>query len=220
MIVITGASQGLGKELSKLYIGEGKKVIGLARSNCEAGVEHIKTDLLNEQSINNAAKQILAADDPIEAIINCAGVYSEEALGQLTAAELERVFQTNVFAPMLLVAKLIGRIKTDGSDIVNVSSTVGTKAYSDQAAYGSSKWALRGFSYNLQLELKTFPCRVVSFCPGGFQSNLVKNFNGSEIADPENWMAADDVAKYLKQILELPKNMEVSEVTINRKQPK
>jgi NADP-dependent 3-hydroxy acid dehydrogenase YdfG len=109
------------------------------------------------------------------------------------------------------------RIKKDGADIVNVSSSVGTKAYESQTAYGASKWAMRGFSANLQLELKKTPCRVISFCPGGFISNLVKNFNGQEIDDPQNWMSARDVAKCIKQILELPKNMEVSEIILNRK---
>jgi len=52
---------------------------------------------------------------------------------------------------------------------------------------------------------------------GGFISNLVKNFNGQEIADPQNWMAAADVAKAIKQTLDLPKNMEVSEIILNRK---
>lgn len=217
MIVITGASEGLGKELAVLFVAEGRRVISLSRKSGPSGVEHIKTDLLNESSITKAASTIIAEKEPLEAVVNCAGVYSEEETEKLSLKEIERVFKTNVFAPMLLTAKLMERIKKDGADIVNVSSTVGTKAYLNQAAYGSSKWALRGFSQNLQLELKGYPSRVISFCPGGFRSNLVKNFNGSDITDPENWMAVEDVAKCLKQILELPQNMEVSEILVNRK---
>jgi short-subunit dehydrogenase len=217
MIVITGASNGLGKELTKLYLSEAKRVVGLSRTQPENGVEFVQTDFNDEDSINQAARKINSDPDKLEALVNCAGVYSEQDISKLTASEIQRIFQTNVQAPMLLVSLLMDRIKKDGADIVNVASTVGLKAYESQAAYGSSKWALRGFSANLQLELKKTPCRVVSFCPGGFISNLVKNFNGQEIPDPQNWMSTQDVAKALKQTLDLPKNMEVSEIIINRK---
>jgi NADP-dependent 3-hydroxy acid dehydrogenase YdfG len=61
---------------------------------------------------------------------------------------------------------------------------------------------------------------VISFCVGGFNSDIAKKVTGQEIADPENWMNPEDIAKYMKQILDLPKSMEVSEVVINRKQAK
>lgn len=218
MIVITGASQGLGFELAKLFQEKGKKVIDLSRHKPQIdGVDFIEMDLMQEESIKTAANKLLQMKDPIDALINCAGVYSEQEIEKLTWAELERIFHTNLLGAILLTSQLMTRLKKDGADIVNVASTVGTKAYKDQAAYGSSKWGMRGFSQNLQLELKDFPCRVISFCPGGFLSNLVKNFDGSDIKDPENWMSPKDLAAYMVQILELPKNMEVSEVIINRK---
>jgi short-subunit dehydrogenase len=217
MIVITGASDGLGKELSKLFVAEGKRVIGLSRTKPDSAVEFIQTDLCVEQSINQAAEKINNDPEKLEALINCAGVYSEQEIDKLTASEINRIFQTNVQAPMLLTSLLIDRIKKDSADIVNVASSIGFKAYENQAAYGASKWALRGFSANLQLELKKTPSRVISFCPGGFISNLVKNFDGQEISDPQNWMSTADVAKALKRTLDLPKNMEVSEIIINRK---
>lgn len=218
MIIITGASDGLGKELSRLYLDEGKRVIGLSRGNCIVGVEHIETDLLNPQDIENTIKKLNSDSEPIEALINCAGVLSIENLENISASELDRVFATNVKAPMLLVSGLIEKIKKDKGDIVNVASTVGLKAYKDQAAYGASKWALRGFSQNLQVELKDTACRVISFCPGGFKTKLFAKATGEDntIVAGE-WMKASDVAKVIKQILDLPKNMEVTEIVLNRK---
>lgn len=218
MFIITGASDGLGRELSKLLIKDGKKVIGLARNKCEAGVMHIKTDLLDETSIKKAVSMILKEDDKLEAVINCAGVISLEKINTLSSSEIERVLATNVKAPMLLVSKLMDRIKKDGSDILNVASTVGFKGYADQAAYGVSKWAMRGFSTNLQTELKDTSCRVISFCPGGFVSRFFAKVTGVENnLDPKEWMRASDLAKLMWQILQLPKNMEVSEIIVNRK---
>jgi NADP-dependent 3-hydroxy acid dehydrogenase YdfG len=124
---------------------------------------------------------------------------------------------TNVKAAILLVSNLAERIKKDGTDIVNVASTVGLKGYVDQAVYGASKWAMRGFSANLQVELKDTACRVISFCVGGFNSDIAKKVTGQDIPDPENWMNPENIALFMKQTLDLPKGMEVSEVIINRK---
>ena len=218
MYVITGASDGLGLELAKLLAKQGKKVVSLSRTKPQiAGVQWVSTDLRDESSIEAAAKQVAAMDGTLEALVNCAGVMSLEHLESVSAAEIDRVFRTNVTGPILLTSRLIERIKQDKADVLNVSSTVGTKAYKDQAAYGSSKWAMRGFSANLQVELAGTPCRVISFCTGGFRSKIGEKVTGQKLADPENWMLPQDVAQLMAQILQLPKNMEVSEIVINRK---
>ncbi len=217
MIIITGASDGLGLELAKLYVASGIRVLNLSRQDSDAAIQTIRTDLADESSITHAVLEILAINEPIEAIINCAGVMSVQHVGELTSAEIERTFRVNIMGPMSLISQLAERIGHDASDIINVASTVGTKAYKDQAAYGSSKWAVRGFSQNLQLEFKDMPNRVISFCVGGFNSKIAEKVTGKAIPDPENWMNPVDIANFMKQILDLPKSMEVSEIIINRK---
>lgn len=216
MIIITGASDGLGLELARIYKDTGKKVINISRRKSEFADVDLLTDLLLEQEIEEAVEQIVAMGEPIEAVVNCAGVMSLEPLNNISASEIDRTFGVNVRAAMLLVSGLAEQLKQDHADIVNVASTVGLKAYPDQAAYGASKWAMRGFSQNLQLELKDTN-RVISFCIGGFNSDLVKKVTGKGIADSQNWMNPSDIAVFMKQILDLPKNMEVTEIIINRK---
>jgi len=218
MIVITGASDGLGLELAKLYRSANKTVVNISRRKSEYADINVLHNLREGSEIEKAAKEVAAIDEPLEAIVNCAGVMSIQPLGKITEDEIKRVMSTNLKSAILLVSNLAERIKKDGTDIVNVASTVGLKAYIDQAVYGASKWAMRGFSANLQLELKDTQCRVISFCVGGFNSDIAKKVAGQDIQDPENWMSSEDIAKYMKQTLDLPKNMEVSEVIINRKQ--
>lgn len=219
MIIITGASDGLGLELAKLYKESGKKVTNISRRKSEFADENLLTDLLLEQEIKKAVEQIVAMGEPIEALVNCAGVMSLESLDSISASEIDRTFGVNVRAAMLLVSGLAEQLKQDRADIVNVASTVGLKAYPDQAAYGASKWAMRGFSQNLQIELKDTN-RVVSLCVGGFNSDIAKKVTGKEIPDPENWMNPSDIATFVKQITDLPKSMEVTEIIINRKSVK
>lgn len=216
MIVITGASDGLGLQLAKVYEAAGKRVVNISRRTSDYASDNILADISDEAAITRAVRAVLAIDEPLEALVNCAGVLSFEAIDTVTAAELDRVFGVNIKAPILLVAGLAKRLQSDGSDIINVSSTVGLKAYPDMAAYGSSKWAMRGFSQNLQLEFKNTN-RVISFCVGGFKSDIAFKVTGEPLADPENWMNPADIAQFMKQILDLPKNMEVSEIVINRK---
>src|SRR5579862_1559264 len=192
MYVITGASDGLGKSLAQQLESKGKRVISFSRR--KAKVETIICDLTDPKSVKEAAFKVLDEQEPIDALINCAGIFSMQELGNLESSELERVFATNVTGPMQLTSLLIGRIKKDEADILNVSSSVGTKAYENQAAYGASKWAMRGFSANLQVELKGTPCRVISFCPGGFKSKLFEKAIGFDnTTDDSAWMKAEDI---------------------------
>lgn len=218
MIVITGASDGLGLQLAKLYKDSGKKVVNISRRESKYADVNILKNLREGKDIKEAAKEVAAIDESLEAIVNCAGVFSKAPLGEIDEEEIKRLMSTNVKGPMLLVSNLIDRIKKDGTDIVNVSSTAGTKGNPNEAVYNASKWALRGFSANLQAELRDTQSRVISFCPGGFQTKLFEKATGTDnTGDGSEWMKAEDVALCLKQLLDLPKNMEVSEIVINRK---
>lgn len=218
MIVITGASDGLGHRVAKLYKEAGKKVVNISRRNCEYSEINLLYDLRKGTEVKTAVEEVLKIDEPLEAVINCIGVYTNEELGKISDEEVQRALDTNVKAPVLLTSGLMERIKEDGADILNVASTVGLKAYPGEAIYGASKWAVRGFSANLQLELKNAPCRVISFCPGGFKTKLFEKAMGYDNTGEGTWMSAEDVAKVLKYTLDLPKNMEISEIFLNRKQ--
>lgn len=214
MIVITGASDGLGREVAKLYAVDGTEVVNVSRRPSDVADENILTDLSDPADIVQAAKKILAMEETIDALILCAGHFTGQLLGEIQPEVVEKTFQVNVASNIELVSALIERIKHDGTDVVVVVSTTGTKATSE-FVYGSSKWAQRGFTLGLQQELKHTPCRVISFCPGGMNTGLF--VKGGEHVDTSVYMNPGEVAKCLKQLLELPKNMEVSEIVINRK---
>lgn len=219
MIIITGASDGLGLAIAKLLISKNKTVVSLSRSKPhDDAIDWIKTDLTDNDSITTSAHSILDLNEPIEALINCAAVTSYEDLNALTPSELDRMFKTNVTAPMYLTSQLLNRLKRDGADIVNIGATIALKSgYAKQAVYSTTKWALRGFTQNLSEDLKQTACRVISVLLGGFNTKMHEKVTGKPITDPDNWMKVEDIAKCISQILEQPKNMEISEIIINRK---
>lgn len=218
MIVITGASDGLGQALAKLYQQSGKTVVNISRRESKHADINLLHDLTVGSEIIQAANEVLKIDEPLEILINNVGVYSNQPLGQITEDEIKRSMASNVKAPILLVSTLIDRIKADKTDIAIIVSSIADKASKGEAVYGASKWALRGFTKNLQLEFKNLPNRVISFSPGGFQSKLfVKGSSEDKTKDGSTWMKTEDVAICLKQLLDLPQTMDVSEITVNRK---
>jgi len=215
-VILTGASEGLGFELSKLFLEKGTEVIGICRSKPFEGVKHIQADLSSKEDLNKIIEKIKKEDSEFDCLINCAGIMSVQELGKINPEEIDNLFKINILAPIKLVSGLIEEIKSNSSDIINVGSTVGFKAYEKQAAYGASKWAVRGFNENLRLELKNTKSRVIGFNPGGFKSRIFEKATG-EKTNLEEYMDPKELAKLIIQILELPKNIEVSEIIVNRK---
>ena len=221
MIIITGASDGLGRELAKLYQMQGTGVVNISRRECEFAKVNISADLTRIEDINSTAKQISDMSDKITALINCIGVWGEESIEDMSEAETDILLATNIKAPMLLISRLINRIKDDKSDVVNVISTAGLKGNKDHMAYAASKWGERGFTEALRSELKDTESRVISFYPGGMKTKFFEKNLGEDITDDGTyWMDPASVALCLKQLLDLPKNIEVSEITLNRKKAK
>ncbi len=217
MIVITGASDGLGLQLAKLFKQDGSIVVNVSRTSSEVADYNILHNLREGTGIEEASKEILAIDEPLEALVNCAGVFSAQPLGEITEDEIKRVMSSNVKPAILLVSNLFERIKHDGTDIVNVSSIAGEKAFPDKIVYGASKYALSGFSADLQTELKDTKCRVITVSPGSFDTEIVSKAVVDDYADKNQRMPTAEIARIIKCTIDLPKSMEVSKLLINRK---
>lgn len=217
-IILTGASDGLGKEFGRLCIKNNINVIALCRMKPDYECNFIKTDLTNKDSMIEACNIIKEKFNDFSVLVNCAGVPGIEKINEITYDCLENLMRINSIAPMFLVSQLMDWIKKNEADILNVGSTVGLKqGYFDQLAYTTSKWALRGTSYNLQLELKNTRCRVIQFNVGGMNTRMHEKYTGNKIENPDEWMNPADVAKLMLDLLNLPKQIEISEITINRK---
>ena len=114
MIIVTGASRGLGKAITERLTKIGHKVVGLARSTKGLDIETIKCDVSNYKSVNNAALKIKKKKTPIKAFINAAGVVSTNMALSTDESTIQKLIQTNlvgtiyccqVFAPMMLRQK-------------------------------------------------------------------------------------------------------------------
>jgi oxidoreductase len=218
-VLITGASDGLGFATAQLLLEKGYNVYSLSRSKpTDNRIKHITLDLTDEMSIKSAAQQILELDDQIMTLVNCAGIMSRfDRTDEKLFSDIIKVYSTNIMGVIYLTNFLMDRIVKDEADIINVASTAGTKGSANEPVYTSSKWAMRGYSKSLQMFFKGKRSRAISFCPGGMRNRMLEKITGEQLPDPENWMPVEIVAKTLVDVIETPKQAEISEIVINRK---
>ena len=190
-------------------------VVNCSRGILEGVADNVFLDLTDNASIEQACEHLKLHHSDADILINAAGVLYLEEIEKLSFSATDIVMATNITGMIKFTSHLLPMIERNRGDVVNVGSTVGFKAYPNQSVYGTSKWAVRGFTESLQAEMKDKDVRVIGFYPGGFKSELFKKATGKNM-DLSRYMDAHDIAKSLLDILSLPRSMEVSSIIINR----
>lgn len=220
-IIITGASDGLGKAIAEESIKRNMKVVNISRTPCDlAGVENIKCDLSVEEDIDNAVKIILEKYSDFSVLINNAAIVGYSKINELSYKKFENTWKINTIAPLYLISRLFDQIVKNEATVINIGMTHSQHAHpaiEGQLAYCATKYGLRGGSYNIGLELKNTKARLIHVYMGGFQSRMHEKDYGKVMTDPENWMKPSDLADIILYLINLPKQIEISEITINRK---
>lgn len=218
-VILTGANDGLGKAFGELCVKNNVEVVALGRHKPDYKCEFIEVDLRNDEQIEYAIEEIKGKYLEFDAFINCAGAMSLGKLSDISLSEAKDVFMVNSIAPIYLVSKLHDVIVNNKADILNVVSIMATlfDIELDSVLYTSSKWGLRGASFNLEAEFSSSPCRVITFNPGGMNTNLFRKYDKNLDGMADDWMNPKEIADIMLYILNLPKQIEVNEITITRK---
>ena len=173
VILITGASSGIGKDTALSLIKEGHIVYGAARrlemmqDIIQAGGHAIKMDILKEKNIDDVVNQIIKEQSRVDVLINNAGYGLWGAVETISIDEAKRQFDVNIFGLAYLTKKIIPIMRKQKSGkIINMSS-MGGKVYTPFGAwYHATKYALEGWSDCLRIELKSFGIDVILIEPG------------------------------------------------------
>jgi short-subunit dehydrogenase len=171
--LITGASQGIGKESGYALLKAGFKVYATARrvelmdDLKAAGAVILQMDVTNEVQIQAVVDQIITEDHRIDLLLNNAGYGSYGAVEDVEMTEARRQFEVNVFG-LAIVTKAIIPImrKQESGRILNVSSVAGKIVFPMGAWYHATKFAVEGFSDALRMELRPFGIHVIVIEPG------------------------------------------------------
>lgn len=179
VILITGASSGMGKHAALKLIKEGHIVYGAARrvekmqDLTEAGGHALKLDIINEADCRAVVDQIIAEQGHIDVLVNNAGYAIYGAIEDTSIEDARRQFDVNIFGLAQLTKMVLPHMRQQRSGkIINMSS-MGGKMYTPLGAwYHATKHALEGWSDCLRLEVKQFGIDVVIIEPGGINTEF------------------------------------------------
>lgn len=223
-IIITGTSSWLWKELSKVFLEKWYEVIGISRNNPHGEKKYISTDFTDERSISQAIDIIKEKYSDFSCIICCAWIWYIEKLDNIDFKHTEEMFRVNLLGQNYLLSWLSSLIKENNADLVFIGATIWYKWNEFMPMYSMTKWAIRGLIENWRNELKSKKSRVIGIHPWWLNtnSNIWENWRETIISHmtwKEIWSLLDvnSLAHLILNFFELPENMEVSEIIINRK---
>ena len=227
-VLVTGGSCGIGYETTRLLRERGARVAICARHEeslnaaaAQLGAIPIVADVSREDDVSRMMQQVIKEFGDYNVLINNAGFGAFTPLVELTSEELLRVWQTNVLGSMLCAREsarhFIGR---SYGNIVNMSSTAGSKGFVNGTAYCSSKFAVGAMTECWRAELRQHNIRVMQVNP----SEVLTNFGAPETSKskPENptKLTASDIGQLIIDMLEIPDRGFVTDLTIWATNPK
>ncbi|MBK7871607.1 MAG: oxidoreductase [Saprospiraceae bacterium] len=179
VILVTGASSGMGKETALQLIKEGHIVYGAARrvekmqDLVKAGGYALELDVIDEKQLENAVNQIITEQGKIDVLINNAGYATYGSVEETPIADARRQFDVNIFGLARLTQLVIPYMRAQKSGkIINISSMGGKIYFPLGAWYHATKHALEGWSDSLRLELKPFNIDVIIIEPGAIATEF------------------------------------------------
>lgn len=220
--LVTGGSLGIGKATAKLLIEKGGKVAitgrnksRLEKTTKEIGAYPIHADVAKPEDVKRTYDEFLKEFGKLDCLINNAGIGGEwNQIFNLDLEDFMKVYSVNVFGAALMAKYAANLFKKQKSgNIVNISSTAGTKGYLNGTVYSSSKFALRGMTQCWQAELRKYNVRVILVNP----SEVITAFGddeGKERKEVSNKLRGVEIAHTIVSTLEMDDRGFIPEVTI------
>ncbi len=212
LVLITGASKGLGRQLAIDYAREGAAGLAIVARNeealnevasrvrevaPEARVLPIGADLARQEEIERVVATTLSEfGGRLDVLVNNASVIGPTPLPFLLDYPLEdfqSVLNVNLIAPFLLIKKVLPAMVEGGGSIINVTSDAGQTGYPGWGAYGISKFGLEGMSQTWAAELEDSSVRVNWVDPGEMNTEMHRAAEPEE--DPEQWANPEEVTE-------------------------
>lgn len=221
VVVVTGASMGIGEAIARIFVDQGATVVMLSRDagRAEAArgrVGHsdrtlaLSCDVRNREEIDRVVSLTLHHYQRIDVWVNNAGHGLMDTVADVDMAACRETFDTNFFGTVACMQAALAVMKRQGSGtIINISSVAGHLPLPFHAVYSATKFAMNAFGKAARVELKSAGINVLTVCPGyvrtDFGANAVKG-NSARTVRPSSvrGISAERVARatlhgYLKQ---------------------
>ncbi|AUC84875.1 short-chain dehydrogenase/reductase [Polaribacter sp. ALD11] len=176
VVLITGASSGIGKSIATFLSEKGYKVYGTSRNpkNLETfSFELIALDVLKVDTIATAVDFIVKKEGRLDVLVNNAGMGITGAIEDTPTDEMRAVFNTNLFGAIDVMKAVLPQMrKQKHGIIINVTSIAGYMGLPFRGLYSATKGALETVTEAASMEVKPFGIKVINVAPGDFATNI------------------------------------------------
>jgi len=229
LIVITGASSGIGEAIAKHFSNLGHpllliarrleklKALNLPNTLCE------QVDITNKATFEAAIEKAQSLYGPVDCLVNNAGVMLLGQVSEQNPSEWQTMFDVNVIGLLNgMQTVLAPMIKANTGTIINISSIAGRKTFGDHAAYCGTKFAVHAISENIREEVANSNVRVITIAPGAVETELLSHTTSDQIiAGYESWkesmggvISPDDIANTVTFAYNQPQNVCIREIVV------
>ena len=191
--LVTGAARGQGAAIVTRLHADGFRVAACdlltdeLRAGTKAlggGVLAVELDVTSEQQWDSAVRRTVEEFGALTTLVNNAGVLHRASFAEETPAGFEGSWRVNCLGPFLGIRAALEHLRhADGAAIVNTCSTGAIRAFPNHAAYGSSKWALRGLTQIAAAELADSGIRVNAVLPGPVETPMLDPATQARLAE-------------------------------------
>ncbi len=222
VIIISGASRGIGRATALLLAQNGAHVVATARSAEDlkkleaehASIVGIAGDVANEADMEAVVKTALDRFGRIDVVINNAGYGIFKNVDEITADEWDAMMATNVKGTFLLTKAALPTLKAQGSGhIVVVASDVAKRTFAGGSLYTASKYAQEAFMGALRKEVRPNGIKVTGVYSGLVDSHFHEKGHGHETS--QNWLKNEDMAESMLFIVSRPAHVVIDEFMVH-----
>ena len=182
MIIVTGASRGLGRAVAERLISSGREVLSLSRTSEGAPGDSVTCDISDYEAVKAVAQSLRKEKREIEGLVNAAGIASMNLAVTTPPSMTQKLIQTNLagtihccqlFAPLM--------IRKKAGSIINFSTIAVALGLKGESIYAASKAGVEGFSRAFAREMADFDIRVNCVAPGPIKTDLLKGVSDEQI---------------------------------------
>ena len=228
VIMITGASSGIGAATARLLAGPDRtlhlqgrdesRLAALADAVRDAGgtpVVH-RLDLADHDAVDAEADRLAATLPRLDGLVHSAGVVSLGPVESAAIEDLDRQYAINLRAPFALTTALTPALVAAGGQVVFVNSGAGQRASPGWSQYASSKFGLRAVADAYRAEVADRGVRVTTIYPGRTATPMQAEVHRQEgrAYDPDAFATPEDVAGSIEHALEMPRSATVPEISV------
>jgi NADP-dependent 3-hydroxy acid dehydrogenase YdfG len=231
VVVITGASSGMGEAAARHLAAQGASVVLGARrvGRLTALVDEItvaggkalsvETDVTNRGQVQRLVDAAVATFGRVDVLVNNAGIMPLSPLERLKVDEWDRMIDVNLRGVLYGIAAALPQMQAQRSGhIINLSSVAGHKLFGGSAVYSATKFGVRALSEGLRMEVKAYNIRTTIISPGAVKTELLDHISETDVQQANRdyvgqvGVPADSFARVVAFAISQPEELDINEI--------